>query len=550
MERMVKAVRNLTGGGGKKFLLTFFIMVQLVLVLCTQKSVIVNMDGVFSYILANSPYGYLFMDANYSQFPNHSGWIDAHILKEHYVTEDYNRFNYAAVYHHQRHDVHPPLYYFAVHTISSLFPGTYSNLYTMLINLLGLFLADIVLLKLFKRLYAGDGYGVVPILLLMSMQTMQYLLIWARMYMLLFFFCVWYLLIHAEFIMCRQKKSDYAQLVLCIFLGTLTHYYFYVFAAAVTLFTMLDMIRNRNVRALMRYLYFGIVGLTASWIVYPWVWFHIFENPQNKHTDIEGWFFERVMESVTFLRDSLLGKGAWKWVLFLFLWCVWLFAWKKRKEKEDEKERRRLLFRRLLFFSGLLYYVTIYTLDGAVIHYHTALYAAFIVWASMLLLDVIAQVGELITSPCRKQWNRQAVRIGVALIGVWILFSGTEMERYLTGAVRVLKSVRDDTPLVSNFWRAPDFFPNHNCLYIEIEPDPYFHNLLFSFGEYKLFKKMSVEEFEMHGIRKEDLLGSEQEGEGLVVYLPLEYELDGNDYRLFAKSNDYRIYEYAGGKFE
>lgn len=547
MGKIEKEAGKSEGDGWKYLLLTIFMIMQLALVFCTQKTVIINMDGIFSYTLANSPYAYLFIPGVYDEFPNDNGWIDAHILKEHYVAEEYDRFDYAAVYSHQRYDVHPPLYYMAVHTLSSLNPGTYSNLYTMLVNLLGLFLTDIVLLRMFRRLYAGKGYGIVPIVLLMSMETMAFLLTWARMYMLLFFFCVWYLLIHAGFIMQERKKADYVQMVLCIFLGTLTHYYFYVFAAAVTLFTVADMIWTKRVRELMRYLYCGIMGLTASWIVYPWVWFHIFDNPQNKHADIEGWSFEKVTACVTYLRDRLFGEGTWKWALLIVLWCVWLFVWKKRKGRADEMERRRLLFRSLVFVSGLLYYLVIYTLDGAVIHYHTALYAAFLVWASMLLLDLTAQIRTRIAFPDKKQWNRQAVRIGAALIGVWLLFSGTEIERYLGSAVRVVRSAREDVPLQSDFWRAPDLFPDYNCLYIEIEQDPFFHNMLFSFGEYNLFKKMSAEEFELHGIRREDMLGGDREGAGLVVYLPKEYELDEKDYRLFAESNDYRIYEYAGG---
>ncbi|MCX4341014.1 MAG: hypothetical protein OSJ72_15390 [Lachnospiraceae bacterium] len=547
MERMYKVVRK---WGSENLLLTICVVVQLVLVFCTQKPVIVNMDGIFSYTLANSPYDYLFLDGKYSEFPNDNGWIDAHILKEHYVTEDYDRFEYAAVYSHQRYDVHPPLYYMVVHTFSSLAPGTYSNLYTMLVNLLSLFLADIVLLKLFQRLYSFYGCAIVPLILIISMETMRFLLTWARMYMLLFFFCVWYLLIHVGFVLHEQKKTDYVQMVLCIFLGTLTHYYFYVFAAAVTLFTMADMMRTGRVRELLRYLYFGIMGLTASWIVYPWVWFHIFENSQNKHTDIGGWSVEKVMECATFLRDRLLGEGTWKWAILLFFWCVELFVRKKRKGEADKKERSRLHFRRLLFFSGLLYYVTIYTLDGGVIHYHTALYAAFIVWVSMLLLDTISQIGILLALPCLKLWNHHAVRIGAALVGVWILFSGAGIHRYLGGAERVLNAVWQNEPLVSDFWRAPDFFPNHNCLYVEIESDPFFHNFLFSFGEYRLFKKISVEEFERHGIGEEELSGGGLAGEGLVVYLPKKYELNEDDYRLFAEDGDYRIYEYVGGMFE
>lgn len=46
------------------------------------------------------------------------------------------------------------------------------------------------------------------------------------MYMMLFLFCLWYLYIHARLIKYQWRRTDFIQLALCIFFGTLTHYYF------------------------------------------------------------------------------------------------------------------------------------------------------------------------------------------------------------------------------------------------------------------------------------------------------------------------------------
>ena len=38
-----------------------------------------------------------------------------------------HRFDYASVYYNQTQDVHPPLFYFLLHTVCSLFPGSFTK---------------------------------------------------------------------------------------------------------------------------------------------------------------------------------------------------------------------------------------------------------------------------------------------------------------------------------------------------------------------------------------------------------------------------------------
>lgn len=54
---------------------------------------------------------------------------------EDYVEAKDNRFNYPSVYYNQLQDVHPPLFYMLVHTVSSIFNNTFSKYLIFFINL-------------------------------------------------------------------------------------------------------------------------------------------------------------------------------------------------------------------------------------------------------------------------------------------------------------------------------------------------------------------------------------------------------------------------------
>lgn len=516
-------------GGVEKFAVGVIVIAQMMLVFFTQKATLVGTDGIFSYTLSNNPYNYLFIDDIYHQFPQNNGWLEAHILKENYVVETYDRFNYSAVYHHQRYDVHPPLYYFMVHTVSSLFPGRYSNLYTMGINLFALLLSDMILIRICRLLYGSVGYSAVPLAFLMLMESMRFLLTWARMYMMLFLFCLWYLYLHAKMLMQDWKKGNLIQMIACIFLGTLTHYYFYIYAGSLTIFMCLYLIFRKKGHALLNYIYCGVVGIASSWIFYPWVLFHIFLNNQQKHSKIEMWSPEKGKEYLIFLKEKLLNDHGWKWLLLPVLCCLSMAV---------SKEKKHSSFRKMAVASGLLYSVIIYTLDGGTVYYSTPLYMAFIVWASMALLDLFEKVNL--------PWEKKGVRIGMAVFCAGILCSGGTMKLYVENAGDAIACMYKGQPVMSEFRQAPGKYRNYNCIYIEEEQDNLFHGYFFDFGEYQLFKKMSLEEFRSHGIRQEDLAGCEGRGAGIVVYAPQECEFDEREYRWLSADSSYNIYEYVG----
>lgn len=512
------------------------ILVQLFLVLLSQTRVIVNSDGVFSYTLANNPYHYLFIDRVYDEFPNNNGWIDSHILRENYVVEEYDRFNYSAVYYHQRHDVHPPLYYFLVHTFSSLFVGTYSNLYTMTINLIALFLADIIMIKMFSMYYSKAGFVIIPFIFLILMDTMKFLYTWARMYMLLFLFCTWYIYIHGRLISEGVWKKKYLiQMICCIFLGTLTHYYFYVYAALLSLTSISYFIRKRSRYIIANYIYSGIIGLALSWIFYPWALWHIFGNAQNKHTDIAPWTLEKIKQYFVFINDKLFNGRIWLAGLVLTVLGVWVFVSKKKETEIVDANQRN--FRRIIFGSGMLYSLIIYTLDhgSALTYYSTPLYTAFIIWFSMVLIDLVKKV--------KIPWKSDSFIIVITAVCIIVMYSTSVLESYVENAGYVINRVLNHESLKSGFYKFSEDYKQYDCIYIEERQNGVLHNYLFEFGEYGEFKRIFMEEIEQNGLSMETLDGRTDSERGIIVYAPKECVFDESSYKLLAVNGRYNIYE-------
>lgn len=523
----------------KKIIIMAIMLGQLCLVFLSQIRIIANTDGIFSYTLANNPYIYNFIDANYDEFPNNNGWIDAHILREHYVVEKYDRFNYSSVYHHQKYDVHPPLYYFMVHTFSSLFPGTYSILYTMLVNLISLLLIDFLIIKLFDMLYGGEEYSIIPFTFLLLMNSMQLLYTWARMYMLLFLFCTWYLCINVHLITSKDWKKIYLlKMICCIFLGTLTHYYFYVYAATLSLLCIGLYILQKRKYELFNYIYSAIIGLALSWIFYPWVMWHIFENPQNKHTNIAPWSLDKIKNYGISINEKLFNGRIWIAVLILMCLYLCINVFRSEKEKTKEQLEHRCL-QRIIGVSGVLYSIIIFTLDegSAILYYWTAFYVAFIIWFSMMLIDLIKKISVL--------QGRKGFIIVIAVMCVVVTYSTSVMNTYIKNAKSSITRLLNNESFKNEFYKVSEEYKQYDCIYIEKVQNGLFDNLWFEFGEYDEFKKISLNDFEEYGISVETLAGrqSAPSGKGIIIYAPSECLLDESKYLLLASNNEYNIYK-------
>lgn len=492
-------------------------------------------DGIFSYTLANNPYSFEYIDATYPKLPQSNGWINAHLLRESYMIEDYDRFNYSSVYFHQRIDNHPLLYYSLVHTVCSLFKGSYSNLYTMVINLFFIFAVDILSIRFAKKIYGRFSYAAVLFVFYFLSVVMQELYVLPRMYMALAFFCFWYLYIQWDLIRNEKwKKADLVKMSVCILGGTQTHYYFYVYVFSLTIFMIVYLIYRRKKYELLNYIYSGIVGIAISWILFPWVIWHIFFNQMGKHTTVTPWSIEKLKNYVFFLNNQLFnGRGGIALLLIAVL-CLAGIVWKKNISEEVSKLK---VFRCMVFGSGFFYSIIIFTLDETVWYYMTPLYLTFIFWFSMVLIDLARRMASGIKSKGKEERIAAALPVVCAVCILSVSAVKDWMREYY-----------DMSRAVSAFRSVAEEYQQYDCIYVEENQDNLFQNLWFEFGNYDEFKKISLEDFRQNGIRKEDVAGRKDNG-GLILYAPLEY-MDGKEYQLLAVKKGFGIYKIADGAVE
>lgn len=224
-----------TGFGGRKQIRFVFWAVWLALLLNvfyqgTRKEGY-YIDELWSYGLANSYYMPFLQEQE--GYLNH--WHEGAFYKSYLTVGEGEAFSFGSVYDNQARDVHPPLYYFLLHLICSVFEGEFSKWFGLSINLL--FFGGVLWLMLeIGGQMAGNRYGslVAPILYGISgggAATALYI----RMYMMLAFWgllFVWltFSLMEEE----RHRPGLLAALAASAAAGLLTQYYFVPFAFLVT----------------------------------------------------------------------------------------------------------------------------------------------------------------------------------------------------------------------------------------------------------------------------------------------------------------------------
>ncbi len=512
----------------EKICILILFIIHLSFAFFLQSHVKIGGDGIFTYTLANNPYSFVYMDHTYKKIPENNGWISAHVLRESYIIEEYDRFNYSSVYFHQRLDNHPLLYYSLVHTICSLFPGTYSRLFTMIINLFFIAAIDLLVIKLFSKIFGKATYAAVPFTCLFFMVIMQRLYILPRMYPALAFFCIWYLFLHWTFLTkAKWQKSDLLQMIACIFLGSQTHYYFYVFAGILTLFTLFYLLSKRCRYQLFNYIYSGVIGIAASWILFPWIIWHIFFNQMGKHTDITPWSVTKLQEYITFLNENLFnGRGILAIGIMLALFVIMLIRQKSIKEQTDAN-KNLLRFHRITFISGLLYSLVIFTLDESVWYYSTPLYLIFVIWISITFIHFMKK--------CLMHTKADKLVIPITIACLLLIFSISATTDFVTNHIAQDKQN-------TAFSQIAATHKQYDCIFIEERQDNLFQGYFLEFGDYDEFKKIPIDTFEQYGIQASDLDRS-SDNTGLIIYAPAHCNLDESVYELLTGNGDYNIYE-------
>ena len=230
---------------------------------CQKKSF--HIDEVYTYILSNSYH----TDRISNSDKVFDRWINGEETFHDFVTvQSGEQFAYHKVYYNNSRDAHPPLYYFLVHTVSSLFPDLYSKWIGLGINLFFFVLTQIVLFRLSVNILGDRKWALLPPLIYGTFPICIDTVLFIRMYAMLTFFTILTFFIHWLFY-AEKLKLPFLWIFLITFAGTFTHYYFAVpsfyLAAAFCLFLLV----KKQIKKLIGYSFSMLSGVGCVFLLYP-----------------------------------------------------------------------------------------------------------------------------------------------------------------------------------------------------------------------------------------------------------------------------------------
>ncbi len=211
-------------------------------------------------------------------------WVSGRDYRDYITVSEDNTFNYASVYYNQRGDVHPPLYYMVLHTICSVFQGTFSKWYAMSINVVALILTMLLLFRMIRK-YVGDERLALATVAIYGLScgfftTGLYLRMYAMMTLFVVAYCYMHLkLLDAEYAL---QKRDVFRLALVTLLGYMTHYYFVLYALAMAVVCTIWMCVGKRWRQMVRYLLTLMVSAVIGICIWPFSVKHVFSGYRGR----------------------------------------------------------------------------------------------------------------------------------------------------------------------------------------------------------------------------------------------------------------------------
>ncbi len=195
-----------------------------------------------------------------------------------------DRFNYRNVWQNQAADVHPPLYYTILHTICSLFPGTFSFWYAGAVNIVFGVMTLYVLRRLLRAFCGNDApVNLLSATYIVSAGVMSSISFF-RMYVMAMFFVTLISLCFVEAVGKPLHARFYGAIAAVSVLGALTHYYFIVYLVLICIVFGIDLLLCRKYKELGLFAVSmaGAGGLSIA--IFPPMLRHIFSGYRGKES--------------------------------------------------------------------------------------------------------------------------------------------------------------------------------------------------------------------------------------------------------------------------
>ena len=335
------------------------------------------MDETFSYTLMNMKEG-AGMIQTAPEFNNI--WISGDKIKNMLVVSKDEVLRYDIVYYNQTQDVHPPLYYFLLHTASALSFGNFTKWTGIILNILIFIGISFALYVIGKKVFKSTIWAFVLVAIYGVSTGAIFSTLFIRMYELLILFVLLYLnkiidILKMNVIENKNiSKKDIIQLVTIFVLGMLTHYHFIIISVLISLVLFIIMLFKKvKISRICTYVGINILGLLIYSAIYPSFYTHMFGTQRG--TESTGNllnladYADRIKRGINVFDVNIFGEVG-KIIIPIFILFITLAVikkilengLKKVEEKDGKKEETECIDKYILgivIISTIIYFMLV-----------------------------------------------------------------------------------------------------------------------------------------------------------------------------------------------
>lgn len=386
-------------------------------------------------------------------------------------------FNYFSVYYNQSRDVHPPLFYFLVHFVSTIFYGTFSKYVIFSINLIFFIGTLLVINKIMKNLNK-EKLGIPTMILYGGSIGCISTVMFQRMYMMLTFFSVLYLYLTIKFIQddfIVKKKYPW---ILTILFGFLTQYYFCIYIVLVFILISIYLIIKKQYKKLYNYFIVHIIPAIIGIAFYPASIYHIFFS----YRGIEGSGSSKsIFESIIYYLNQIYKLFGFKNLLLIII-IISIILFIKNKVTIDKKKYKYLI---ILILPVIMYILIVSKIAPFLGEDYTSRYI-------MLTFPIIA----------------------ISIMYLLSLISKSSIIPLIISVVLVINGLYNETPvyLYKDYKKVMDLAYEYKEDYFVYVFDNYFTHLssLPEFATYKASLIINVNDYDFSLLNNDELNNSSE----------------------------------------
>ncbi|MBE5875763.1 MAG: glycosyltransferase family 39 protein [Lachnospiraceae bacterium] len=337
-------------------------------------------------------------------------WLPGEYYKNYLTVEEGTGFNYVSVYYNQRADVHPPFYYILLHTVCSLFTGSFSKWHGFSVNFVALMATLLLLYRMVRQYISKSWVAYATVLVYGLSMGFQSNMVFFRMYgvitLLTMALCYFHLYLQKN--NWELKRKQKLTLIILVVLGYYTLYYYVVYAALMMAAALVIMCKSGQIKKswtyIRQYIYAAVIGV----VIWPFSLKHFFSDYRGDDfreaiSSVEN-YWNLIVQMFRELAKTCMGGQAVVLLILLLLACVTAAVVVFQKKHRDLDW--------LIFLPPLFYFFFVAVSTPMVHNRYIMCIMPFVFLAIMLTIDFY---GRLL---CR---NEKLRTVGCALM-VMVIF--------------------------------------------------------------------------------------------------------------------------------